>query len=130
VALFRTLGVPKRLTVLIEGESLFNDGTAIALFNLMLSVVLTSKINLIASVGQFFLVSVGGILVGLVLGWLVAQVICRVDNYLIETTLTTVLAFGSYLLADRLGFSGVLAVLMAGIVNGVSGSKVWSPAAL
>jgi CPA1 family monovalent cation:H+ antiporter len=127
VALFRTLGVPKRLTVLIEGESLFNDGTAIVLFNLMLAVVLTNKVNLIASMGQFFIVSVGGILVGLVIGWLVAQLISRVDNYLIETTLTTVLAFGSYLLADRLGFSGVLAVLMAGLVNGNIGQQGMSP---
>ncbi len=127
VALFRTLGVPKRLTVLIEGESLFNDGTAIVLFNLMLAVVLTNKVNLAASVGQFFIVSIGGILVGLVLGWLVAQVISRVDNYLIETTLTTVLAFGSYLLADRLGFSGILAVLMAGLVNGNIGQQGMSP---
>jgi CPA1 family monovalent cation:H+ antiporter len=127
VALFRTLGVPKRLTVLIEGESLFNDGTAIVLFNLMLAVVLTSKINLAASVGQFFIVSIGGILVGLVLGWLVAQIISRVDNYLIETTLTTVLAFGSYLLADKLGFSGILAVLMAGLVNGNIGQQGMSP---
>lgn len=127
VALFRTLGVPKRLTVLIEGESLFNDGTAIVLFNLMIAIVLTSKINLAASVGQFFIVSIGGILVGLVLGWLVAQLISRVDNYLIETTLTTVLAFGSYLLADRLGFSGILAVLMAGLVNGNIGQQGMSP---
>jgi Na+:H+ antiporter len=127
VALFRTLGVPKRLSVLIEGESLFNDGTAIVLFNLMLAVVLTTKINLAASVGQFFIVSIGGLLVGLVLGWLVAQLISRVDNYLIETTLTTVLAFGSYLLADRLGFSGILAVLMAGLVNGNIGQQGMSP---
>ncbi len=127
VALFRTLGVPKRLTVLIEGESLFNDGTAIVLFNLMLAVVITNKVNLLASVGQFFIVSVGGILVGLVLGLMVAQVITRVDNYLIETTLTTVLAFGSYLLADKLGFSGVLAVLMAGLVNGNIGQQGMSP---
>lgn len=127
VALFKTLGVPKRLTVLIEGESLFNDGTAIVLFNLMLAVVLTNKVNLVSSLGQFFIVSIGGILVGLVLGWLIAQVISRVDNYLIETTLTTVLAFGSYLLADKLGVSGVLAVLTAGLVNGNIGQQGMSP---
>ena len=127
VALFRTLGVPKRLSVLIEGESLFNDGTAIVLFNLMLAVVLTSKVNLIGSVGKFFSVSIGGVLVGLVLGWLIAQLISRVDNYLIETTLTTVLAFGSYLVADKLGFSGVLAVLTAGLVNGNIGQQGMSP---
>ena len=61
--------------MLIEGESLFNDGTAIVLFNLMLAVVLTSKVNLLESVGKFFIVSIGGIIVGLVLGWLIAQLI-------------------------------------------------------
>jgi len=118
VALFRTLGVPKRLSVLIEGESLFNDGTAIVLFNLMLVIALTSKFDLFEGLIGFLTVFIGGIIVGLVLGWLVAQLISRVDHYLIETTLTTVLAFGSYLVADRLGFSGVLAVVVAGLVNG------------
>ncbi len=127
VALFRTLGMPKRLSVLIEGESLFNDGTAIVLFNLMLAIALTSKVNLIESVGKFFSVSIGGIIVGLVLGWLIAQLITRVDNYLIETTLTTVLAFGSYLVAEKLGFSGVLAVVAAGLVNGNIGQQGMSP---
>ncbi len=127
VALFRTLGVPKRLSVLIEGESLFNDGTAIVLFNLMLAVAVTSQINLLDSVGKFFSVSIGGIIVGLVVGWLVAQMITRVDNYLIETTLTTILAFGSYLLSEKLGFSGVLAVLAAGLVNGNIGQQGMSP---
>ncbi len=127
VALFRTLGVPKRLSVLMEGESLINDGTAILLFNLTLAVALTSKFNLIESVWKFFTVSIGGIIVGLVIGWLIAQLISRVDNYLIETTLTTVLAFGSYLVADKLGVSGVLAVVAAGLVNGNISPQGMSP---
>jgi CPA1 family monovalent cation:H+ antiporter len=127
VALFRTLGVPKRLLVLIEGESLFNDGTAIVLFQLMLAVVLTSKFNLASSVIDFFKISIGGVLVGLVLGWLIAQFITRVDNHLIETTLTTILAFGAYLVADRLSFSGVLAVVTAGLVNGNISPQGMSP---
>ncbi len=127
VALFRTLGVPKRLTTLIEGESLLNDGTAVVLFNLMLAITLTSQFSLVESVGRFFMVSIGGVIVGLVLGWLVAQLISRVDNYLIETTLTTVLAFGSYLVAERLGVSGVLAVVAAGLVNGNTSQYGMSP---
>lgn len=127
VALFRTLGVPKRLSVLIEGESLFNDGTAIVLFNLMLTILLTGKFSLADSVVDFFVVSIGGILVGLILGWLVAQLISRVDNYLIETTFTTILAFGSYLVAERFGLSGVLAVVVAGLVNGNISPQGMSP---
>lgn len=127
VALFRTLGVPKRLSVLIEGESLFNDGTAIVLFNLMLAISITNQFNLIDSVAGFFRISIGGIIVGLVLGWLISQLISRVDNYLIETTLTTVLAFGSYLMAEKLGVSGVLAVVAAGLVNGNISAQGMSP---
>ncbi|OGO25853.1 MAG: Na+/H+ antiporter, partial [Chloroflexi bacterium RBG_16_54_11] len=127
VALFRTLGVPKRLSVLIEGESLFNDGTAIVLFSLMLTIALTGKFSLAGSVSDFFTISIGGVLIGLVLGWLIAQLISRVDNHLIETTLTTVLAFGSYLVAEGLGFSGVLAVVTAGLVNGNISPQGMSP---
>ena len=127
VAIFRTLGVPKRLSVLIEGESLFNDGTAIVVYNLALIVVLTGKFNLLTSLGDFLSVSGGGVAIGLVLGWLISLLIARVDDYLIETTLTTLLAFGSYLLAERLHFSGVLAVVAACLICGNLGPRGMSP---
>jgi CPA1 family monovalent cation:H+ antiporter len=127
VSLFRKLGVPKRLAVLIEGESLFNDGTAIVIFNLMLAIALTSHFDLIGSLLDFIRVAAGGIIVGLALGWVIAQLIERVDDYLIETTLTTVLAFGAYLAAERLHLSGVLAVAAAGLVNGNIGPRGMSP---
>ena len=127
VALFRTLGVPKRLSVLVEGESLLNDGTAIVLFNLMLAVALTGSFNLVESVASFLRVAVGGTAIGLLLGWIISRLIARVDDYLIETTLTTVLAFGSYLVAEQLHFSGVLAVVAAGLVNGNMDPQGMSP---
>jgi len=127
VALFRTLGVPKRLAVLVEGESLFNDGTAIVLFNLMLVFALTGNFGLANGIINFLFVSTGGIVIGLVLGWIISQLIARVDDYLIETTLTTVLAFGSYLVAEQFHLSGVLAVVAAGLVNGNIGPQGMSP---
>jgi CPA1 family monovalent cation:H+ antiporter len=127
VSLFRKLGVPKRLSVLIEGESLFNDGTAIVLFNLMLAIAVTSHFDLVGSLLDFIRVAAGGILVGLALGWVIARLIERVDDYLIETTLTTVLAFGAYLAAERLQLSGVLAVVAAGLINGNIGPRGMSP---
>src|SRR5512143_945772 len=127
VSLFRKVGVPKRLAVLIEGESLFNDGTAIVLFNLMLAIALTSHFDLVGSLLDFFRVAIGGILVGLALGWVIARLIERVDDYLIETTLTTVLAFGAYLAAERLHLSGVLAVVAAGLLNGHLSPRGMSP---
>lgn len=127
VSIFRRLGVPKRLAVLIEGESLFNDGTALVLFNLMVGVALTGQFNLLESVLDFVRVAIGGIIIGVALGWVVSLLIARIDDYLIETTLTTVLAFGSFILAEQLHFSGVLAVVAAGLINGNMGPQGMSP---
>jgi CPA1 family monovalent cation:H+ antiporter len=127
VALFRALGAPKRLALLVEGESLFNDGTAIVVFNLVLVTALTGAFHPVQGAFDFLRVAAGGLVVGLVFGWLVAQLIARIDDYLIETTLTTVLAFGSYLIAERLHVSGVLAVVAAGLINGNMGPQGMSP---
>jgi monovalent cation:H+ antiporter, CPA1 family len=127
VVLFRSLGLPKRLGTLVEGESLLNDGTAIVVFNLVLVVALTGQFNPVEGVADFFGVAAGGVVVGLALGWLISRLIAHIDDYLIETTLTTVLAFGSYLLAERLHFSGVLAVVAAGLISGSAGPQGMSP---
>jgi CPA1 family monovalent cation:H+ antiporter len=127
VAMFRTLGVTKKLAVLVESESLLNDGTAIVVFNLAIAAALTGHFSPLDSLGEFTRVALGGIAAGLALGWLVSQMISRIDDYLIETTLTTLLAFGAYLLAERLHFSGVLAVVAAGLVTGNLGPQGMSP---
>ncbi len=128
VALFRSMGAPRRLQVIIEGESLLNDGTAIVVFNLMLLFVLTGQFNLLQGVGEFFFIAGGGLLVGLVSGILISQLIGRIDNYLVETALTTVLAYGAYLTAEYLiGVSGVLAVVAAGLSAGQFGPRGMSP---
>lgn len=123
VAIFRKLGAPKRLELMLESESLFNDGTAIVLFNLALTASLTGRFDLVNGVVDFVRVAAGGIIIGLVLGWLVSALMSRINDYLIATTLTTVLAFGSYLLAEQVHVSGVLAVVMAGLINGNIGER-------
>jgi CPA1 family monovalent cation:H+ antiporter len=130
VALFRALRVPRRLAVLVEGESLLNDGTALVVFNLVLAAAVAGAPpgGWAAAPVAFLHVGVGGLLVGLGLGWVAARLIASVDDHLIQTTLTTVLAFGSYLLAERLHVSGVLAAVGAGLVNGNQGREGLSPA--
>lgn len=138
VALFRSMGVPKRLLVLLEGESLFNDGTAIVVFNLMVTMaagvavtgetgLLPASLDWFTTILTFIWVSGGGLLVGFLLGMGISSIIARIDDYLIETTLTSVLAYGAYLIGEALGVSGVLAVVAAGLVNGNIGPRGMSP---
>lgn len=129
VALFRSIGAPKRLSVIMEAESLFNDGTAIVVFNLvsMLAIAGISQFQFAHTLLEFIVVTGGGLVVGALLGLIASQVINRIDDYLIETTLTALLAYSSYLIAQLLGVSGVLAVVAAGLVNGNIGPKGMSP---
>jgi CPA1 family monovalent cation:H+ antiporter len=136
IAFFRSLGVDKRLSIIIEGESLFNDGVAIVIFNLALSaaavVALTDAtgpaINLPSAVLEFLRVAVGGVAVGLSLGFVVSFLILKnVDDHLIETATTVALAFGAYVLAERFHLSGILAVVAAGLMVGNIGTLNTSP---
>ena len=127
VSIFRKLGVPKRLEVMLEGESLLNDGTAIVIFSLAVAALETGEFSFVDGLVDFVRIAGGGLIIGFVLGWMVSRLIGQIDDYLVETTLTTVLAFGSYLLAEQLHFSGVLAVVAAGLVNGNIGQRGMSP---
>lgn len=127
VALFRSLGAPKRLQVLLEGESLLNDGTAIVVFGLVLSVIAGGSFEPLRSLADFFRIAGGGMGVGLLLGGLASFLTRYIDEHLIETTLTTVLAYSAYLVAEGLHVSGVLAVVAAGLVSGNVGPRGMSP---
>lgn len=128
VALFRSLGVPKRIQVLVEGESLLNDGTAIVLFNLTIAVIIGEQtISPSSIVSQFLVTAGGGLLVGIIVGGLLAIIIQRVNNHLVEISLTIVAAYGSFLIAEDFHVSGVLAVVAAGLYIGNIGPQGMSP---
>jgi CPA1 family monovalent cation:H+ antiporter len=128
IAFFRSLGVSKRLSILIEGESLINDGVAVVLFTLALAAASSAEApTVLEGVAEFVRVAGGGILFGLLSGLVAAQIIGRINDRLVETTLTMALAFGSFVGAQRLGVSGILAVLMAGLVIGSMDLKRLSP---
>ncbi len=124
VAMFKELGAPVRLRTILEGESLFNDGTAIVLFNLILGIILAGTFDAGASLVQFGIVVVGGLLIGLILGYAFSFILGQVDDYLIETVLTIVLAYGTYFLAELLHVSGIIAIVAAGLLVGNYGRRV------
>ena len=128
VALFRSLGVPKQLLILLEGESLFNDCTAIVIFNLMIAIALgITEFNTTEFVIDFIVTAGGGLVIGALVSWIISFIIRLVNNHLIEVILTTVAAYGSYLIAEEIHVSGVLAVVVAGLVIGNIGERGMSP---
>ena len=118
VALFKSLGTPRRLGLLLEGESLLNDGTAIVFFTLALGLVAGSRVEPQRLALEFVRVVGIGAMVGAAIGLAVAQVIRRVDDAMIEITLTTIAAYGSFVAAERIDVSGVIATVVAGLVSG------------
>ena len=118
VALFKSLGAPKRLSVLVEGESLLNDGTSVVVFGLVLSYVLTGDLSFATGVMRFVAVVGLGALVGAVVGYAVSKVIQQVDDAMIEITLTTIAGYGSFAVAEHFHGSGVIATVVAGMLCG------------
>ena len=124
VALFRRLGVSERLTTLVDAESLFNDGTAAVLFAVVLAVVVDGhSLGAGWAVGKFVWMAAGGLAVGLAVGYGASLVHRLIDDHLLEITLSTIVAYGSFLLGQRLGMSGVVACVTAGIVLGSFGQR-------
>jgi CPA1 family monovalent cation:H+ antiporter len=123
LAIFNELSVAKRLTLLVESESLVNDGTAAVLFQVLLAGVVTGQLRIGSGTAHFFAEVFGGAAIGLALGYLMSFITMRIDDPQIEITLTTILAYGSYMLANQLHVSGVLATVVAGITVGNVGAK-------
>lgn len=133
LALFRELGAPRRLYLLVEGESLLNDGVAVVVFLIVGALVGAGgqSAPVLHGAGQavawglrsFLWMAGGGVLVGWVVGRGVAALTATVDDHLIEVTLTTLVAYGSFLLADQVHASGVLSTVTAGVVMGTVGRR-------
>ncbi len=127
VALFKELGVPRRLMILVEGEALLNDATAIVLFNILLAFVLSNSLSadsLLPIIPEFLKVFLGGILVGAVIALVMTELMVRYyhgDNS-IPVIMSMCLAYFSFIVAEH-GFhvSGVMAVLTAAICLNISG---------
>jgi CPA1 family monovalent cation:H+ antiporter len=124
LALFKELGVTRRLSLIVEGESIFNDGVAVVIFGVLLGMVQGGEFNVLTAMAQFCVSVLGGVGIGVLLGLSMAKVMSLVDDHLIEITLTTVLVFSAYLLAEHLRVSGVMSVIGAGLMTGNYSTKL------
>lgn len=118
-AIFRRLGAPERVVNLVEGENLVNDGTALTAWRLAIAAVATGALTFGDAVTELLLVAGAGTLLGFALGWVVAQLRSRLDDNLIEITVTLLTPYVAYVLAEELGLSGILAAVVSGIFLGM-----------
>ena len=123
LAIFKGLRMDKRLSVIIEGESLLNDGTAVVLFQILLAAVVAGGLSPARGIAQFLWAVVGGAVLGSALGYAASKITQTIDDPQVEITLTTIVAYGSYLLANHLHLSGVIATASAGLMVGNFGAK-------
>lgn len=127
VAVIKKLGVQRRLITILEGESLFNDASALLLFRFSLAAIMLNSFSFVQAASQFVIITLGGLIIGLFIGHVSIYLLKRIKDVSAETTLTFINAFSSYMIAERLGFSGVIATVVCGIYCGVRFHEVVSP---
>ena len=128
-AIFRRLGVPPRVVTILEGESLVNDATAIILYRFAIVAAATGLFSLGDAGVEFVRVSVGGIVVGLVVGLIVTEAWRRTNDPTLEIMVSLLAPFAAYLPAEALHVSGVLATVVAGLIAGRRAARTLSPSA-
>jgi len=127
LAIFRAARVDRELSTIVESESLFNDGIAVVLYVVLLKVLGGTPIDPLQGIGDLALVVGGGAALGLGLGALTTRLLERLDDHLVQVMLTLVLVYCTFLLAEHLHLSGVIAVAVAGLAVGNYGRPQASP---
>src|SRR5437762_3956701 len=126
LAVTQTLRVPRKIIVILEGESLINDATSFISFRFAVAAVMTGTFSLAQASVQFLFVAAGGICVGLAVGWLAAQLQKRLDDPPVQTMFSLLTPYVAYFSGEKLHVSGILAVVIAGIYYGWRAPRVLS----
>jgi Na+/H+ antiporter len=129
-AIFQRLGVPRRIVTILEGESLINDASSLIAYRAASAVALgVATFSITGSTLDFVVIGVGGLVVGAILGMVLARALTLTADPILEIVLTLLAPTTSYLVAEELGFSGVLATVVAGLITGRRAARVLSPQA-
>ena len=126
-AIGRRLGVPRRLLTVLEGESLVNDATAMVAYRIAVAAAVSGGFVLWQAGLRFLVGALGGVAVGLLAGWLVAEVRRRLDDPVVEIVVSIITGYVAYLPAELLDVSGVLAAVVAGLYVGWRAPQLASP---
>ena len=125
-AIAQRLGLPRRLVTILEGESLVNDATALVTYRFAVTAALTGSFSLGEASLSFVGVALGGVAIGLAVGWVVARLLARLEDPPVEVLITLIAPFAAYLPAEILGVSGVLAAVSGGLLLGWQAPRVMS----
>jgi CPA1 family monovalent cation:H+ antiporter len=126
-AIARRLGVPRKLVTIVEGESLVNDGTGLVLYRVAVAAVVTGSFSALYTGGLFVVSALGGVAVGLIVGWIVRRARRRLDNPPAEITISLLTGYFAFIPAELLGVSAVLAAVTAGIYLGWHTPELTTP---
>ncbi|WP_245640378.1 cation:proton antiporter [Neobacillus massiliamazoniensis] len=124
LTIFKSMKLNKRLSIIVEGESLGNDGVAVVLFKIALVTTVLSTTGALHGFIEFLRVVLGGLLVGAIFGFAASRITSWIDQHLIEIGLSIVLFYSAYQLAEHFHFSGVISVGTAGLIFGNYGKRI------
>jgi monovalent cation/hydrogen antiporter len=123
-AITSRLRVPRRIVAVLDGESLVNDATALVAYRFAIAAMMSGRFSLSEAFERFLLVALGGIGIGLAVGWLASHVQRRLDDPPVQMTISLLTPFAAYIPAERWHASGVLAVVTSGLFLGWRGPQI------
>jgi Na+/H+ antiporter len=123
-AIMRRLDAPRRLVSSIEGEGLFNDVTALVAYRVAVAAVVAGSFSLADASLKFVVGAAGGVAMGLVVGWIVAEIRKRITDTQVNVTISLLTGYAAFVPANAIGASGILATVTAGIYMGIRGPQI------
>lgn len=126
IAAFREMKCEPRVSMVVEAESLLNDGVAAVGFAVLSGIAAGASQGAIILIPEFIWTLGGGVLIGLIISGAILMIVGRTDDPLVEITLTTIAAYGSFLVAERSHASGIISAMSAGLMVGSFGTRLLS----